>query len=61
MNCIICRMRWLSGDTEVPIRHALYIVGGAGLCATDVDRVVDSLQAGYSMKDILGEAKSGDW
>lgn len=64
MNCIICRMAWRAGQAQgvdVDVRSASYTVGGAGLCALHVDNVVDALLAGYSMKEILGEALSGDW
>ena len=61
MSCIICRMRWLGGATETPIRGSSYMVGGAAVCAVDVDHVIEALLGGASMKDILGEAKAGDW
>ena len=61
MSCIICRMRWLSGAAGALIRRASYMVGGAAVCEVDVDPVVEALLDGASMKDILGEAKAGDW
>lgn len=60
MFCIVCRMRHLDDEQE-PIRPASYIVSGSGLCALDVDRVVETLSRGYSMREILDEARSGDW
>ena len=64
MSCIICRMAWRAGQkqgVDMDIRNASYTVGGTAVCALHVDNVVDALLDGYSMKDILGEALSGDW
>lgn len=57
MRCMLCRVK---PTVFVPV-PALYVVAGLSVCTLDAERLVDALLEGYSAKDVLDEAKSGDW
>lgn len=57
MNCVICSQ---NPGVEVPVT-ATQVVFGLSLCSFDTDRVVPLIIHGYSVNDILRDARSGHW
>ena len=55
MNCILCD---LSKAQAVP---ALFTVFGLSVCQQDANDLVEALVEGASVRDVLREAKAGEW
>lgn len=57
MNCILCH---LNPHVAVPV-GAGQVVFGMSVCTPDANRLVEAMIEGYSVRDVLRDAKSGNW
>lgn len=57
MNCILCH---LSPQVAAPVA-ATHTVFGMSVCTLDAERLTGAMIDGYSVRDVLREAKTGDW
>jgi len=57
VNCILCH---LNPHVAVPV-GAGQVVFGMSVCTPDANRLVEAMIEGYSVRDVLRDAKSGNW